>query len=120
MQQRDDWVDCAKAIGIVLVVYGHVARGLDSARLPIDEGWFELVDSIIYSFHMPLFFFLAGLFFHDSLTRRGRLGLIVNKVDTIVYPYIVWSLLQGFCEMALSSYTNGHVTVGEVLSFPWQ
>lgn len=120
MQERNDWVDCAKAIGIVLVVYGHVARGLASARLPINQDWFELVDSIIYSFHMPLFFFLSGLFFHDSLIRRGRLGLIANKVDTIVYPYVVWSLLQGFFEVALSSYTNGHVNMGEVLSFPWQ
>nr|MBF0682940.1 acyltransferase family protein [Pseudomonas sp.] len=120
MQERNAWVDYAKAIGIILVVYGHVARGVFNAGLPMDEELFVLVDSIIYSFHMPLFFFLSGLFFYDSLMKRGTGGLIVNKVDTIVYPFIVWSLLQGFFEAALSNYTNGQVTVTEVLSLLWE
>ncbi|EWC40324.1 acyltransferase family protein [Stutzerimonas stutzeri] len=119
MQERNVWVDYAKAIGIILVVYGHVARGVFNAGLPIDEQKFVLVDSIIYSFHMPLFFFLSGLFFFDSLQKRGRGGLIINKVDTIVYPFIVWSLLQGLFEVVLSNYTNGQVTLTEVLSLLW-
>jgi len=119
MQERNAWVDYAKAIGIILVVYGHVARGVFNAGLPMDEGLYVLVDSIIYSFHMPLFFFLSGLFFYDSLIKRGKGGLIVNKVDTIVYPFIVWSLLQGFLEVVLSNYTNGDVTVANVLSLLW-
>ncbi len=119
MQERNVWVDYAKAIGIILVVYGHVARGVFNAGLPMDEGEFVLVDSIIYSFHMPLFFFLSGLFFFDSLQKRGRGGLIINKVDTIVYPFIVWSLLQGLFEVVLSNYTNGQVTLTEVFSLLW-
>lgn len=119
MQERNVWVDYAKAIGIILVVYGHVARGVFNAGLPMDEGSYRLVDSIIYSFHMPLFFFLSGLFFYDSLMKRGRTGLLVNKIDTIVYPFIVWSLLQGLLEVVLSNYTNGQVTLTEVLSLLW-
>ncbi|MGA6096949.1 acyltransferase family protein [Stutzerimonas marianensis] len=119
MQERNAWVDYAKAIGIILVVYGHVARGVFNAGLPMDETRYVLVDSIIYSFHMPLFFFLSGLFFYDSLMKRGTTGLIVNKVDTVAYPFIVWSLLQGFIEVVLSNYTNGDVTVTEVLSLLW-
>ena len=67
MQERNAWVDYAKAIGIILVVYGHVARGVFNAGLPMDEDNYLLIDSIIYSFHMPLFFFLSGLYFN---TRR--------------------------------------------------
>jgi len=119
MQERNVWVDYAKAIGIILVVYGHVARGVFNAGLPMDEAEFVLVDSIIYSFHMPLFFFLSGLFFFDSLQKRGRGGLIINKIDTIAYPFIVWSLLQGLFEVALSNYTNGQVTLVEVFSLLW-
>jgi len=120
MHERNDWAGYAKAIGIILVVYGHVARGLVNAGLPMDKHWFELVDSVIYTFHMPLFFFLSGLFFYDSLVKRGTTGMIVNKIDTIIYPYIIWSLLQGFTEVSLSHYTIGHVTPGQVLSFAWQ
>ncbi|MCQ4313367.1 acyltransferase [Pseudomonas stutzeri] len=119
MQERNAWVDYAKAIGIILVVYGHVARGVFNAGLPMEEGKYLLVDSIIYTFHMPLFFFLSGLFFYDSLMKRGKTGLIVNKVDTIVYPFIVWSLLQGLTEVALSNYTNGQVTLVQVFSLLW-
>lgn len=100
------WVDNAKAIGILLVVYGHAARGLHLAGLPMDEGWFQLIDDLIYSFHMALFFFLAGLFFNDSLQRRGRVGLLRAKCDTLVYPYAVWTLLQGTLEYALQNWTN--------------
>jgi fucose 4-O-acetylase-like acetyltransferase len=105
MQERNAWVDYAKAIGIILVVYGHVARGVFNAGLPMDQDKYLLVDSVIYSFHMPLFFFLSGLFFYDSLVKRGKTGLVVNKIDTIVYPFIVWSLLQGVVEVVLSNRT---------------
>ncbi|WP_223532583.1 acyltransferase family protein [Pseudomonas sp. GL-RE-20] len=118
--ERNHWVDYAKAIGIILVVYGHVARGVQKAGIQMDEGLFQLVDSIIYSFHMPLFFFLSGLFFYKSFKGRGATGLVVNKVDTILYPYVVWSLLQGSLESILSKYTNGSVTFGDVLSLAWQ
>lgn len=113
---RDAWVDYAKAIGIVLVVYGHVARGLYNAGIPMDTALYERVDSIIYSFHMPLFFFLSGLFFFHSLRRRGPACLTANKIDTIVYPYVIWSLIQGLTEVALSKYTTGSTTLAEVLA----
>jgi len=114
--RRDAWVDYAKAIGIVLVVYGHVARGVFNAGIPMDTALYERVDSIIYSFHMPLFFFLSGLFFFHSLQRRGRAALTANKIDTIVYPYVIWSLIQGLTEVGLSEFTTGNATLSEVLS----
>jgi fucose 4-O-acetylase-like acetyltransferase len=120
MSGRDLWVDYAKGIGIVLVVYGHVARGVHSAGLPIDEELYRLVDSVIYSFHMPLFFFLSGLFFAVSLHRQGAGGLVAVKLRTVALPYLVWSILQGLVEVLLSQYTNGHVTLAEVFSLLWQ
>ena len=113
------WVDYAKAIGIILVVYGHVARGIFNAGLPIQESTYKIVDSIIYSFHMPLFFFLSGLFFYDSLIKRGWRGLLANKIDTIVYPYLIWSILQGSVEAVLSQWTNSHINFSQVLNLLW-
>ena len=119
MERRDDWVDYAKAIGIILVVYGHVARGLYNAGFEVSVVLYELTDSIIYSFHMPLFFFLSGLFFYTSLSRKGAKKLVFNKIDTIFYPYLVWSILQGSIEVFLSNYTNGSVSYVEVFSLLW-
>ncbi len=120
MENRTNWVDYAKAIGIILVVYGHVARGLYQANFDFPPETFKLIDSIIYSFHMPLFFFLSGLFFYNSFSKRGGKNLIFSKIDTIFYPYMVWSLFQGTIEVSLSSYTNASASLSEVLSFLWQ
>lgn len=116
---RADWVDYAKGIGIILVVYGHVARGLYNAGVALPEPIYRLIDSIVYSFHMPLFFFLAGLFFYDSFSKRGGQKLVFNKLDTVFYPYLLWSLTQGSIEVILSNYTNGEVIFSEVLALLW-
>ncbi|MFS2225546.1 acyltransferase family protein [Pantoea sp. B65] len=114
---RESWVDYAKGIGIFLVVFGHVNRGLYSSGIYISEKIYKIIDSVIYSFHMPLFFFLAGLFFVQSIDRRGKKDFLISKVDTVMYPYVLWSLIQGGIEVLLSHYTNSKTEVGEVLSF---
>lgn len=113
---RESWVDYAKGIGIILVVFGHVNRGLYSSGIYLSEGIYKTIDNFIYSFHMPLFFFLSGLFFIQSIDRRGRKDFIISKIDTIIYPYIVWSLLQGGIEVLLSQYTNSKTSISSVLS----
>lgn len=119
MSSRIEWADYAKSIGIILVVYGHVARGLFKAGIKVPEYIYILADSIVYSFHMPLFFFLSGLFFYSSFSKRGGIWLALNKIDTIVYPYLVWSILQGTAEALLSNYTNGSVVLSDVFSL-WE
>lgn len=115
---RSQWVDFAKAAGILLVVYGHMARGVS-----LDVGglgdWCATLDSVVYSFHMPLFFFLSGLFFSESFRKRGGWKLVLNKVDTIVYPYLLWSFLQGGIGVLLARYTNAPTTFASLLSIPW-
>jgi fucose 4-O-acetylase-like acetyltransferase len=116
---RLQWVDQAKGIGIVLVVYGHVIDGVRLAGISIDPAVFRWTWDTLYSFHIPLFFFLSGLFFPQSWQRRGVRGVMLNKVDTLVYPYVLWSLLQGFIQVAMSQHINNPVTSGEVLSLLW-
>lgn len=113
------WVDYAKGIGIILVVLGHENRGLIAAGF-IEE--FELfskyLDNYIYAFHMPLFFFLSGIFFLSS--AKANTGTFFSKkIATIVYPYFVWSFFQGGVEVFFSKYTNGNTSWGEIVSF-WE
>lgn len=76
MNERAIWVDYAKAIGIILVVYGHVIRGIYNSDIPLDIGFYETSNNIVYSFHMPLFFFLAGIYFFKSLSEKGKVKRI--------------------------------------------
>ncbi len=114
------WVEYTKGIGIILVVYGHVARGVFNAGMIQNVELFELVDSIIYSFHMPLFFFISGLFFVSSITRRSAKGLLISKVDTIVYPYLLWSLIQGLVKFMVGPFTNFGIESDELYAILWE
>lgn len=116
---RSDWIDIAKGIGILLVVYGHVARGLMNGGVPLDRAWFTAVDTVIYAFHMPLFFLLSGWFFVGSLTRRGPRDYLTTRVATVLYPYVLWSLLQGGIELLLSRWTSQPLALADVLALGW-
>lgn len=120
MFQRSLWADYAKAIGIILVVLGHVLRGLVRAGILPDSPGMQLLDSIIYSFHVPLFFFVSGIFFNGSLAAHGRRRTLISRLDRLVFPYLLWSLLQGGVEVMLADQTNGRATWAEVLSLLWQ
>jgi fucose 4-O-acetylase-like acetyltransferase len=102
---RITWVDYAKGVGIFLVVLGHTLRGLHSSRIITDSPAFRSVDSWIYSFHMPLFFLLSGLFAERRVDRRAG-EFIRDKIYNIAYPYLVWSTLQTLVQLALSHHTN--------------
>lgn len=62
-KQRDVTADMLKGWAILLVIVGHV-----SSISPI-------VKSLIFSFHMPLFFLVAGWFFHPKVDLRNLFGL---------------------------------------------
>jgi fucose 4-O-acetylase-like acetyltransferase len=63
IKNRDEWIDAAKGFGILLVVYGHVARGLHSAGIFHEHEIFKAIDNAVYAFHMPLFFFYLAFCF---------------------------------------------------------
>ncbi|MFT4113462.1 acyltransferase family protein [Silvibacterium sp.] len=91
--RRIAWIDIARGIGIILVVYGHVLRGLIGAHLISAANPICASDYTIYTFHMPLFFLLAGLQVERSLSK-GRAPFLKSKLMTIVYPYLLWSWFQ--------------------------
>ena len=62
MAARNEIIDIAKAIGIILMVIGHT-------RCP------EYLRHLIYLFHMPLFFILSGYF----LQKKSDVGEYAKK-----------------------------------------
>ncbi len=77
--KRKEFIDVAKGIGIILVVLGH----LNSAEQPIRN--------FIYSFHMPLFFLLSGLFFNGDTDFPT---LLKKSVKTLLVPYLIFVALD--------------------------
>lgn len=76
MNKRDSQLDILKGIGIILVVFAHTSE--------------TDVNSIIYLFHMPLFFFLSGAALDYSSNKDINL---LKRFKHIMVPYFLFSML---------------------------
>ena len=72
MGKRDQRIDVLKGIGIICVIWAHLRGYLDIE---------------IYIFHMPLFFFLSGMFYK----RKKR--FILSRFKSLVIPYATYTAL---------------------------
>ena len=116
--QRIEWLDAARGLAIVLVVFGHVLRGLEAAGEAEGAAWVGAADLALYSFHMPLFFFLAGLNVRAALARGAR-GFTGDKLWTVVWPYLLWSTVQGSAAALAAGATNGERAWSDLLRIGW-
>ena len=102
---RITWIDTAKGFGIILVVFEHVVRGLVDSRIATWTPITQFDDVWIYTFHMPLFFFLSGLFICHSL-KKGWTSFAWDKVCTIAYPYLLWSAITVLGRTIFARFAN--------------
>lgn len=111
---RDDRLDALKGFGIILVVFGHALRGVYEAGLIQNAAIFHLVDDAIYSFHMPLFFFMSGLVFYPKLSTPLRPG-IASTTLRMIYPIFVWTYLFLLARFAIGSLANKLTALSDLL-----
>lgn len=106
MLQRISGFDAVKGAAIILVVIGHVWRGLYAAGIIPSTALFERVDAAIYLFHMPVFFFLSGLFFS---AQRPFLGFVQNRAILLLWPMVLWGWIDAGLKSAAGIAIKGHV-----------
>lgn len=113
-------VDMAKGIAIFLVVFAHALRGLiKSGNIPTGSAVL-LIDYVIYTFHMPIFFVFAGYFFKRVIPDNEGL-FWWSRLKSILYPYFLWSLVHGGLQVAFSGSgaTNGTMDASRLLEIVW-
>ncbi len=98
LKERDKSIDIAKGIGIFLMVMGHTT----SNKIALQ--W-------IYSFHIPLFFFLSGIFHSQGKNYKEFFG---KKVKTLLVPYFFFSIILFLFFLIVSK--NIGFSAGENLS----
>ena len=74
---RNIGIDYLKVFGIYLMVLGH------SQYLP------DNLESIIYSFHMPIFFFISGYLFKDDKFQN----IIYKGARSLLLPYFLINMI---------------------------
>jgi fucose 4-O-acetylase-like acetyltransferase len=106
MSQRISGFDAVKGAAIFAVVFGHVWRGLDGAGLIPNAALFARVDAAIYLFHMPVFFFLSGLFIS---TQRPFTAFLRNRAILLLWPMVLWGWIDAGLKSAAGIPIKGHV-----------
>lgn len=92
--KRIDWIDMAKGYGIFLVIYAHLGVGA--------------IGRWIYTFHIPLFFFLSGYVFS---TKYDFKTFAMRKFRSMILPYfalgIPMVLFQCLDEFVMGRFHEG-------------
>lgn len=96
MKERIGYIDAAKAVAILLVILGHCS---------MDElgAYGKYLHRLIYSFHMPLFFLISGMFIRprpvgEALKKYGRAYLVPYFLVSLIGIGIVILLQPGFAK----------------------
>lgn len=109
-------MDYAKGIAIILVLYRHVFEGIKNSGIDVSHYMFlEEWNIIFFSFRMPLFFIVSGIFVSSSFAKRGIKKFIQTKMRTILYPYFLWGVIQISLQLIFSQYVNGPISLSSYL-----
>lgn len=88
--KQNSWITPCRGFAIFLVVLGHAIRGVNSAGLAAGGFW-QAADTLIYLFHMPLFFTLSGWFYTASITRKNFKKFAAGRLERLLYPMVIWA-----------------------------
>lgn len=84
---RNEKIDLLKGIAIILMVMGHSMSDIEYMTIPFN---------VIYSFHMPLLFFLSGYIIELTKSKYEETGIqhfIKRKAISLLVPYFSWTVL---------------------------
>lgn len=81
--KRDETIDIARGIAIILMCIGHAycPKGLQT---------------FIYMFHMAFFFMSSGYFFNKESSIKNPWGFILKKIQGLYIPFVKWSIAFTF------------------------
>lgn len=97
--QRIEWIDRLKGILILLVVLGHVVGMRVHCCTGFERDVMAFLYKFIYLFHMPAFFFVAGLTYKEIAVGefiRGRsLRLLMPYFSFGIVSIVIYQLFVG-------------------------
>lgn len=78
--QRIEYLDMARGLAMLAVIWGHIML----------EGWSFV---FVYSFDIPLFFFLSGMMFNTEKINNLT-NLIKRIVRKLLIPYVIFACIS--------------------------
>lgn len=78
-KERINWIDLARGVAILFVVFGHTLSGGN-------------VQTYVYSFHIPLFFLISGMVYHDDKLSFKEFS--IKKARQLLIPYLFFGIVS--------------------------
>ena len=94
VKKRLDYIDIAKALGMLTIMWGHIAIGKTV--------------TFVYAFHIPLFFFLSGMVFVPEKYPDFK-SFVKRRIQTLIVPYIIYSFITWAVWALFSYFTHAKV-----------
>lgn len=116
--KRNQTVDIAKGVAILLVIYGHVIQILYTGT---EANFFDdIIEKVICSFHMPLFSLLSGYLFYASYRKYNLKTLFCKRVVGLLQPLLIWGSLYYLLYQFLLKILGGGILVSKNGGIPLQ
>jgi peptidoglycan/LPS O-acetylase OafA/YrhL len=120
---KEDYMDGAQGIAIIAVVCATVLGRIDDAGFLQDGRVAHLLLLLQYTvcvFGYPCFFFLFGLRAADALRHaNSRWAFAKMTVSALVYPYLLWSLLQMGVQWFIAQHANHPFPIEQLARVVW-
>lgn len=112
---RKMWIDIAKGISILLVLFAHIANGYKI--FVNDTSLLTMIIDSSYVVSLHTFFFLSGLF-AVKLDDRNFIDVFKSKFHLIFIPYIIWAVIMGFFKMVSLNHIIDPIIWSDFLFIP--
>lgn len=112
----DHAIEYLKVFTIILFVYMQIQRGLFRAGLPIGNDFIHLLDSVLNTILIPLGFAITGWVFATASQNHSRTSNVLTLLDAVIYPYILWIILQGFFQTQFNFLTQSNYSFIHIVS----
>lgn len=103
LKNRIDYLDVARGIAIILMIIGHV----------VTPGWKR---TIIFSFHMPLFIIISGMFFKTGNSLKYEL---LNLFKKLIMPYILTIIITYILKYFIYNQTTDFLNIFKQIIFAY-
>jgi fucose 4-O-acetylase-like acetyltransferase len=75
---------------------------------PAEHPVLQFLNVFFFSFRMPLFFIISGVFIGASLRKKGLKLFIEDRFRFIFYPFLVWGCFQITMQLLFKGYVNAN------------
>lgn len=93
-EERICWIDLSKLVGILFIIAGHTI---------IYPDYGTYIRSLIFSFHVPLFFILSGYTSKLPTTKSAFLNMTKKRIASLVLPAYCTYIFHVLFQLLLSA-----------------